>query len=97
MTLDALFFNHDGVINLINYYVHKLEEFNYIEVIFGEVLHECKHSCKLIEITSQTGIAHGYHTEEQFSQLTTECANNFKKQSHRSAKSIFHLIISMLE
>lgn len=66
----ALFLDRDGVINRNYGYVHKREDFDFIEGIFDVAQYACKKSYKLVVITNQAGIARGYYTEEQFHQLT---------------------------
>jgi D-glycero-D-manno-heptose 1,7-bisphosphate phosphatase len=65
------------VINLNHGYVHKHEDFNFIEGIFDVVQYSQQKGCKLIVITNQAGIARGYYTEQQFHQLTNWMCQQF--------------------
>lgn len=65
-----MFLDRDGVININHGYVHKREDFDFIEGIFDVARHAYKQNYKLVVITNQAGIGRGYYTEEQFQQLT---------------------------
>lgn len=73
----ALFLDRDGVINHDYGYVHKLEDFDFIEGIFDVARHACQKRYKLVVVTNQAGIARGYYTERQFHQLTDWMAQKF--------------------
>ena len=77
MEVNALFLDRDGVINHDLGYVHKREDFNFIEGIFDVARHACEKNYKLVVITNQAGIARGYYTEEQFHQLTDWMCHQF--------------------
>lgn len=77
MAVNALFLDRDGVINHNIGYVHKREDFDFIEGIFDVAQHACEHNYKLVIITNQAGIARGYYTEEQFLQLTDWMCQQF--------------------
>jgi D-glycero-D-manno-heptose 1,7-bisphosphate phosphatase len=77
MPYSAVFLDRDGVINHNHGYVHKREEFDFIEGIFDVARHACKQNYKLVVITNQAGIARGYYTEEQFHQLTEWMCQQF--------------------
>jgi D-glycero-D-manno-heptose 1,7-bisphosphate phosphatase len=77
MTVNALFLDRDGVINHNHGYVHKRENFDFIEGIFDVARYAHAHNYKLVVITNQAGIARGYYTEEQFHQLTDWMCQQF--------------------
>jgi D-glycero-D-manno-heptose 1,7-bisphosphate phosphatase len=77
MSIQALFLDRDGVINLNYGYVHKREDFDFIEGIFDLARHAYEHNYKLVVITNQAGIARGYYTEELFHQLTDWMCQQF--------------------
>ena len=62
----------------VNYgYVHRPENFEFIDGIF-EVARAARTSeFKLVVITNQAGIARGYYSEQQFHQLTAWMCNEF--------------------
>ena len=66
----AVFLDRDGVINHNHGYVHKSEDFDFIEGIFDVARYAHFINFKLVVITNQAGIARGYYTEEQFHLLT---------------------------
>lgn len=70
MTRPALFLDRDGVINVDYAYVHKQQDFVFIDGIF-ELCRKAKQLGFLIfVITNQAGVGRGYYTEEDFWQLT---------------------------
>ncbi|WP_206810456.1 D-glycero-alpha-D-manno-heptose-1,7-bisphosphate 7-phosphatase [Paradesulfitobacterium ferrireducens] len=66
----ALFLDRDGVINVDKEYVHKIEDFEFMEGIFDTLRYFQDHGYLLIVITNQAGIGRGYFTEAQFQALT---------------------------
>lgn len=79
MSYSAVFLDRDGVINHNHGYVHKREDFDFIEGIFDVARHAYKQSYKLVVITNQAGIARGYYTEEQYHQLTDWMCQQFSE------------------
>lgn len=77
MAVNALFLDRDGVINHNHGYVHKRENFDFIEGIFDVARYAYAQNYKLVVITNQAGIARGYYTEEQFHQLTDWMCQQF--------------------
>lgn len=66
----AVFFDRDGVVNIDNKYIYKIEDFIYVEG-FLEVFRECKHKGYLLFIiTNQSGIGRGYYTLDDFLKLS---------------------------
>lgn len=80
MAKKALFLDRDGVINKEINYLHKIEDFEFIDGIFELCRFYQEKGYLIIVVTNQSGIARGYYTEEQFDILTTwmieEFANN---------------------
>lgn len=64
--IKAIFLDRDGTINAENYYLHKIEEFEFLPgVLEGlKILQDAGY--QLIVITNQSGIARGYYSEEDF-------------------------------
>lgn len=77
MSFRALFLDRDGVINQNHGYVHKREDFDFIECIFDVGRHAHAHNYKLVVITNQAGIGRGYYSENQFHQLTDWMCQQF--------------------
>ena len=77
MSKPAVFLDRDGVINVDRGYVHKRDEFEYIDGVFDAVK-KCKDmGYLLVLVTNQSGIARGMFTEEQFETLTEWMDWNF--------------------
>ena len=66
----ALFLDRDGIINIDHGYVHKKENFDFVEGIFDLCRIAVKNNYKLIVITNQAGIARGYYSIDDFEVLT---------------------------
>ena len=77
MSSPAVFLDRDGVINLNHGYVHKREDFDFIDGIFDVACHAYKQNYKLIVITNQAGIGRGFYTEAQFHQLNDWMCEEF--------------------
>lgn len=66
----ALFLDRDGVINVDHAYVHRKEDFHFVDGIF-ELCREAKRlGFRIFVITNQAGIGRGYYTEQDFHVLT---------------------------
>jgi len=73
----ALFLDRDGVINVDRAYVHRVEDFEFIDGIF-DLCREAKLRDYLIfVVTNQAGIARGYYTEGDFQRLTQWMCDQF--------------------
>lgn len=76
----ALFLDRDGVINVDSGYVHRPEDFYYVDGIFDIAREACRVGYMLVVITNQAGIARGYYTEKQFLGLTDWMCERFVKE-----------------
>lgn len=65
----AVFFDRDGVINIDKGYVHKWEDFTYIQDVLELIKHCKEKDYKLFVTTNQSGIFRGYYTKEDFLSL----------------------------
>ena len=65
----ALFLDRDGVINEDLNYVHRVEDFRFIEGIFALCRRAKRAGMLIIVVTNQAGIGRGYYTEYQFHDL----------------------------
>ena len=70
MSFKALILDRDGVINQNHGYVHKQEDFDFIDGIFDLARNAHAKNYRLLVITNQAGIGRGYYSEDQFHQLT---------------------------
>jgi D-glycero-D-manno-heptose 1,7-bisphosphate phosphatase len=66
----AIFLDRDGVINRDDDYVHKKEDFYFMDGVFETLLIFSKLGFTLFIITNQSGIARGYYTKNDFEILT---------------------------
>lgn len=73
----AIFLDRDGVINHNHGYVHKRENFDFIDGIFDVARRAHELNYRLIVITNQAGIGRGYYTEDEFHHLTDWMCEQF--------------------
>lgn len=66
----ALFLDRDGVINIDHAYVHKREDFDFVDGIFELVRTARERGCLVFVVTNQAGIGRGKYTEADFHRLT---------------------------
>ena len=76
----ALFLDRDGVINVDHGYVHRKEDFEFVDGIFDLVAHAHKLGYLVIIVTNQAGIGRGYYSEETFLQLMDWLAQVFAER-----------------
>ncbi len=89
----ALFLDRDGVINAEKNYVHRIDDFEFIEGIFELCTLAQTLEFKLIIITNQAGIGRGYYTVADYERLTewmTEQFANHGVQIHRVYYCPYH-------
>lgn len=65
----ALFLDRDGVINKEVNYLHKIEDFEFIDGIFDLCKSAIEHDYRIIVITNQSGIARNYYSEADLEKL----------------------------
>ncbi|EMT6576035.1 MULTISPECIES: D-glycero-beta-D-manno-heptose 1,7-bisphosphate 7-phosphatase [Providencia] len=68
--IPAVFLDRDGTINIDHGYVHKIDDFEFIEGSIEAMLELKKMGYALVIVTNQSGIGRGIYTEDQFMQLT---------------------------
>lgn len=75
----ALFLDRDGVVNIEKNYVHRVEDFHFIDGIFEtcKAFHEA--GFLIVVITNQSGIGRGYYSEEDFHRLNGWMKAEFQK------------------
>ena len=76
----ALFLDRDGVINIDTGYVHKIEDFEFIDGIFDVCRFFQEKGFMIIVVTNQAGIARGYYDETDFHTLTEWMVGKFKEK-----------------
>lgn len=75
----TVFLDRDGVINIDHDYVHKIEEFEFVEGVIDACKYLQKQGFQLVVITNQSGIARGYYTMDDFNILSDWMVKEFKK------------------
>jgi D-glycero-D-manno-heptose 1,7-bisphosphate phosphatase len=73
----ALFLDRDGVINVEKDYLHKIEDFEFIDGIFELCKHYHKLGFLIVVVTNQSGIARNFYTEKDFDVLTAWMLKEF--------------------
>jgi len=73
----ALFLDRDGVINIDRAYVHRQEDFEFVDGIFELCRLGRSRQYLIFVITNQAGIARGYYSEDDFQRLTRWMCERF--------------------
>ena len=76
----ALFLDRDGVINIEKNYLHKKEDFEFIDGVFDLCKYYMAKDYYIVVVTNQSGIARGYYTEMDFANLTFWMIDAFDMQ-----------------
>ena len=79
MSIKTIFLDRDGVINKEINYLHKIDDFKFIDGIFETCQYLINLDYKIIVITNQSGIARGYYTVNDFQIITNWMIAQFKK------------------
>ena len=77
MSCPAVLLDRDDVININHGYVHEPENFDFIEGVFDLAQHTHEPGYKLVVITNQAVIGHGYYSKSDFHQLTQWMCQQF--------------------
>ena len=78
MPIKTIFLDRDGVINKDINYLHKIDDFEFIDGIFDACLYFQSLGYKIIIITNQSGISRGYYSQNDYLKLTNWMLNQFK-------------------
>ena len=78
MPIKTIFLDRDGVINKDINYLHKIDDFEFIDGIFDACLHFQSLSYKIIIITNQSGISRGYYSHSDYQKVTQWMLDQFK-------------------
>jgi D-glycero-D-manno-heptose 1,7-bisphosphate phosphatase len=89
MTIKTIFLDRDGVINKDVNYLHKIEDFEFIDGIFEACLYFLNLNYHIIIITNQSGIYRGYFTESDYQKLTLWMQIQFKN-NNINILDVFH-------
>ncbi len=75
----ALFLDRDGVINIEKHYLHKVDEFEFLDGILDLCKYFQDQGYYIFVVTNQSGIARGYYTEDDFKILSKWMLDEFSK------------------
>ena len=89
MPIKTIFLDRDGVINKDINYLHKIDDFEFIDGIFDACLYFQSLGYKIIIITNQSGISRGYYTLSDYQKVTQWMLDQFKYKSI-NILDIFH-------
>jgi len=78
MKTKTIFLDRDGVINHEVGYLHKIEDFKFIEGVFETCLYFKSLGFEIIAITNQSGIARNYYGKQEFHEVNNWMLNQFK-------------------
>ena len=81
MSRPALFLDRDGVVNVEKNYLHKIEDFEFIEGIFELCKKYQDLGFLIVIVTNQSGIARGYYSEEDFELLSRWMLDVFEREN----------------
>ena len=76
----ALFLDRDGIINIDHGYVHKIEDFDFVDGIFELCRLAAAKGYDIFVITNQAGIARGLYAVTDFEILSAWMLAQFKEQ-----------------
>ena len=85
----AIFLDRDGVINFDHAYVHKIEEFQFIDGVFEACRIFADLGYLSVVVTNQSGIGRGYYSESQFKLLSEWMCAEFEKHGVTISKVYF--------
>lgn len=83
MLKPALFLDRDGVINEYRPYVHRVEDFIFMEGVFDLVAETRKAGFLTVVVTNQAGIGRGLYSEEDFWGLMRWVEGRFEERGCR--------------
>jgi len=78
MSIKTIFLDRDGVINHEVGYLHKIDDFQFIDGVFEACLYFQSLNFKIVVITNQSGIGRGYYNEIDFHQVNNWMLDQFK-------------------
>jgi len=78
--MKVIFLDRDGVINKEVGYLHKIEDFQFIDGVFDACLHFQSLGFKLIIVTNQSGIGRSYYDESEFRLVNNWMLQQFNNQ-----------------
>jgi D-glycero-D-manno-heptose 1,7-bisphosphate phosphatase len=85
----ALFLDRDGIINVDSGYVHKIEDFIFVDGLDKLLKSYQDDGYKLIVVTNQSGIGRGYYSNEDYMRLTEYMVNELLKKDIK-IEAVYH-------
>ena len=89
MPIKTIFLDRDGIINREINYLHKIDDFEFIDGIFDVCLYFQNLGYKIIIITNQSGIYRGYYSHSDYQKVTQWMLDQFKYKNI-NILDIFH-------
>lgn len=89
MAQPILFLDRDGIINVDSGYVHRREDFVFVDGIFDLVACANLAGYQVVIVTNQAGIGRGYYTETDFWILMNWVTSEFASRGGRIDKIYF--------
>ena len=89
MPIKTIFLDRDGVINKDINYLHKINDFEFIDGIFDSCLYFQSLGYKIIIITNQSGISRGYYSHSDYQKVTQWMLDQFRYKNI-NILDIFH-------
>ena len=85
----AVILDRDGTINVDKGYVHRVEDFTYLEGVIEGLKILQQEGYILIVITNQSGIARGYFSEDDYKKLEKWMINDLKEKDVNISASYY--------
>ena len=80
MPIKTVFLDRDGVINKEVGYLHKIQDFEFIDGVFEACLYFKSLNYQIIVVTNQSGIGRGYYDEDDFHIINNWMLGQFKNK-----------------
>ena len=87
--IKAVFFDRDGVLNVDKEYLHKIEDFEWIDGAKETIVHLTKENYTVFVVTNQSGIARGFYTVEDMQKLHDYISAEIEEAGGSIAKFYF--------
>lgn len=85
----ALFLDRDGVINVDRGYVHRPQDFEFVDGVFRVVRRARELGLRTVVVTNQAGIARGFYSESDFEALSRWMCQRFSDEDAALA-AVYH-------
>jgi len=85
----ALFLDRDGVVNVEKNYLHRIEDFEFIDGVFELCQAYSERGFLIVIVTNQSGIDRGFYSESDFETLTQWMVGEFAKRGIKIA-AVYH-------